>query len=79
MGRGCPTLGCGGDPRYAAPGRGHVPGCTHPDHNYEKGYTMPDDYHGPSCGCDDCLGRTTEWVDNGDGTVSNRTVKKEER
>jgi hypothetical protein len=30
VGRGCPTLGCGGDPRYAAPGRGHVPGCKYP-------------------------------------------------
>jgi hypothetical protein len=38
MARGCPTLGCGGDPNYAAPGRGHVDGCTHPNHNYERGY-----------------------------------------
>lgn len=30
MSKGCPTLGCGGDPRYAAPGRGHVPGCRYP-------------------------------------------------
>lgn len=30
MANGCPSLGCGGDPRYAAPGRGHVPGCKYP-------------------------------------------------
>lgn len=27
---GCPTEGCKGDVRYAAPGRGHREGCTHP-------------------------------------------------
>jgi hypothetical protein len=26
---GCPTEGCKGDARYAAPGRGHIEGCTH--------------------------------------------------
>lgn len=26
----CNTEGCTGDTRYAAPGRGHVEGCTHP-------------------------------------------------
>lgn len=26
----CPTLGCRGDERYAAPGRGHIDGCTYP-------------------------------------------------
>lgn len=26
----CPTPGCDGDARYAAPGRGHRDGCTHP-------------------------------------------------
>jgi hypothetical protein len=30
MANGCPTLGCGGDPRYAAPGRAHIPGCKYP-------------------------------------------------
>ena len=37
MAKGCPTLGCGGDPNFAAPERGHVEGCTHPHHNYVKG------------------------------------------
>ncbi len=26
----CPTDGCPGDVRYAAPGRGHIDGCTYP-------------------------------------------------
>jgi hypothetical protein len=26
----CSTAGCWGDPFYAAPGRGHVEGCTYP-------------------------------------------------
>lgn len=26
----CPTPGCDGDVRYAAPGRGHIEGCHHP-------------------------------------------------
>jgi hypothetical protein len=26
----CTTAGCPGDARYAAPGRGHIDGCTHP-------------------------------------------------
>jgi len=26
----CSTEGCDGDGRYAAPGRGHAEGCTHP-------------------------------------------------
>lgn len=28
--RGCPTPGCTGDPRYAAPGRRHITGCEYP-------------------------------------------------
>jgi hypothetical protein len=31
MAKGCPTLGCGGDPNYAAPGKGHIPACKYPD------------------------------------------------
>lgn len=27
---GCPTKGCKGDPRYAAPGRRHLGDCTYP-------------------------------------------------
>lgn len=27
--RGCPTEGCKGDPRYAAPGRGHIEECRY--------------------------------------------------
>jgi hypothetical protein len=34
MAKGCPTLGCGGDPDYAAPGRGHIPGCHYPVGSY---------------------------------------------
>lgn len=45
MGKGCPTLGCGGDPNFAAPGRGHVEGCTHPVHNYLKGYSDETSIH----------------------------------
>ena len=26
----CPTPNCPGDARYAAPGRGHIEGCTYP-------------------------------------------------
>lgn len=26
----CTTKGCPGDPRYAAPGRGHIEGCSYP-------------------------------------------------
>lgn len=26
----CPTPRCRGDERYAAPGRGHIEGCTYP-------------------------------------------------
>lgn len=26
----CPTIGCDGDSRYSAPGRGHRDGCRHP-------------------------------------------------
>lgn len=28
--QGCPTVGCFGDGRYAAPGRGHAAHCHHP-------------------------------------------------
>lgn len=38
----CTTTGCGGDPRYAPPGRGHVDGCQYLFVNEEvRGLTVP--------------------------------------
>lgn len=67
MARGCPSLGCGGDPRYAAPGRGHVPGCKYPlDVKPED--VVPDDFFDKEESCETGPSISTEQRDY-DGRV----------